>query len=162
MLLLFIRQVMSDSSRPCGLQHARLPCPSPSPRVCPNSCPLNQWCQSTISSSLTLFSFCLQSFQALVSFPMSQLSASGGQSIRASASASVLPKSIQGWFPLLLTGLISLLSNGLSRVFSSTTVWKYQFFGVQSSLWFNLNLNLSKISFHFQLIKIPFIYFFKL
>ena len=112
----------------CGLQHARLPCPSPSPWACSISCSLNQWCHPTISSSVALFSFCLQSFPAPGSFPMSQLFTSGGQSIRASASALVLPMSIQGLFPSRLTGLISLLSQGFSRVFSSTTVWTHQFF----------------------------------
>ena len=107
LLLLLICQVMSDSLRPHGLQHAMLPCPSPSPGMCPNSCPLNWWCYPTISSSVVHFSFCLQSFPASRSFPMSQLFESGGQSIGASASASVLPKSIQGWFPSRLTGLIS-------------------------------------------------------
>ena len=116
-----------------GLQYAKLPCPSPSPRVCPSSCPLHQWCHPTISPSVTLFSFCLQSFPATRSFPMSQLFASGGQST--GASAPVLPMSIQGWFPLRLTGLISLLSKGLTRVFSSTTVWKHQCFGTLPSLW---------------------------
>ena len=119
-MLLFSRQVVSDSSRPHGLQHARPPCPSPSPRVCPSSCPLNQWCHPTIWSSVTLFSFYLRSFPASGSFPVSQLFASGGQRTGVSASTSVLPKSIQGWFPLRLTGLISLLYKGLSRVFSST------------------------------------------
>ena len=114
------------------LQHARLPCPSSSPRVCPSSCLLNQWCHPTISSSITLF--CLQSFPASGFFPVSQLFSSGCQSIRVSASASVLPMSIQGWFPLRLTGLISLLSTGLSRIFSSTTVQKHQFFGALPSL----------------------------
>ena len=95
---------MSDSLWPHGLQHARFPCPSPSPRVCSNSCPLSQWYHPTISSSVIPFSSCLQSFPASGSFPMSWLSASGGQSIGASASASVLPVNIQGWFPLGLTG----------------------------------------------------------
>ena len=119
LLLLFSRQVMSDSLRPHGLQHTRLPCPSPPPRGCPGSCPLNRWCHPTNSSSVILFSFCLQSFPASGSFPGSQLFTSGSQSI--GASASVISMSIQGWFPLGLTGLISLLSTGLSRVFSSTT-----------------------------------------
>ena len=96
--LLFSHQVVSDSSRPIGLQHVRLPCPSPSPRVCPSSCPLSQWCHPTISSSVTLFSFCSQSFPASGSFPISWLFTSGGQSIGASASASVLPMTIQGCF----------------------------------------------------------------
>ena len=107
---------------PHGLQHIRLPCPSSSPGVCPSSCPLNRWYHPTISSSLALFS-CLLSFPASGSFPMSYLFVSGGQSIGASASVSVLPKSIQGWILLRFTGLI-LLSKRLSRVFSSTTVGK--------------------------------------
>ena len=110
---------------PHGLQHASLPCPSLSPGVCSNSCPLSQWCYLIISSSAALFSFCLQFFLASASFPMSQLFASGGQSIGTSASASVLPMNIQGWLPLGLTGSISLLSRGLSRVFFSSTIWKY-------------------------------------
>ena len=135
-LLLFSRSVMYDSLQPHGLQHSRLPCPSLSPGVCSESCSLShvQWCHPTISSSVT---FCLQSFPGLGSFPMSQLFASGGQSIGASASASVLPMNIQGWFPLWLAVLISLLSKGLSRVCSNTTVQKHQFFGTQPSLWSN-------------------------
>ena len=100
-----------------------------------NSCLLSQWCHPTISSSVTLFSSCLQSFPASVSFPMCRLFKSGGQSIGVSASASVLPMNIHGWFPLCLTGLIALVSKGLSRVFSNTTVWKHQFFSAQPSLW---------------------------
>ena len=118
-----------------GLQHGRLPRPSPFPRVSPNSCPFCWWCHPTISSSVTHFSFCLQSFPASGCFPMNQLLPSAGQSIGASTSASILPMSIQGWFPLRLTGLISLLFKGLSTVLSSTTVWKHQFFGALSSLW---------------------------
>ena len=114
---------MSDSFRPQGLQHASLLCPSPSPEVCSNSCPLSQWCHPTTSSSVVPFS-CLQSFPALGSFPMSQFFASCSQSIRASASASVLPMNSKGWFPLGLIGFISLQSKGLSRVFSNTTVQK--------------------------------------
>ena len=113
---------MSNSLWPHGLQHTRLPCPSPSPRVHENSCPLSQWCHPTISSSVVPFSSDLQSFPASGSFPLSWLFASGGQSIGASASASVLPMNIQDWFSLGLTGWISLLSKGLSRIFSSTTV----------------------------------------
>ena len=105
---------MSDSLRPHGLQHARLPCPSPTPRVYSNSCPLSQWCHPTISSSVVPFSSCLQSFPASVSFPMSRFFASGDQSIGVSASASVLPMHIQYWFPLGWTGWISLQSKGLS------------------------------------------------
>ena len=128
---------MSDSLQLYGLQHARLLCPLLFLRVCSNSCPLSRWCYLTISSSATLFSFCLQSFPATRSFPMSRLFASGGQSIGASASASVFPITIQGWFPLGLTGLISLQSNELSRVFCRTTIQKHQFFGTQPSLWPN-------------------------
>ena len=124
-LLLFPCPVMSESLWPHGLQHSRLPCLSLSPRVCSDSCPLNPWCHPTISSSAALF-FCLQSFPASGSFPMSQVFASGGQNIGASALASVLSINIQG--PLGLTGLISLESKGSSRVFSSTTVQKHQFF----------------------------------
>ena len=106
-------------------------------RVCSNSYPLSQWCHPTISSSVAPFSSCLQSFPASGSFPMSWLIALGGQSIGASAIASVLPMNIQHWLPLRWTGLISLLSKGLSRVFSSTTILKHQFFGAQPSLWSN-------------------------
>ena len=116
---------------------ARLPCPSPSPRACSNSCPSSQWCHPTISFSVIPFSSCLQSFPASGSFPMSQFFTTGGQSIGVSASASVLPMNIQDWFPLGLTGVISLQSTGLSRVFSNTTVQKHQFFGAQLSLWSN-------------------------
>ena len=114
-----------------GLQHARLPCPSPNPGACSNSCPSSRWCHPTISSSVVPFSSCLQSFPASGSFPMSQFFTSGSQSIR--ASASVLPVNIQDWSPLELTGFISLQSKGLSRVFSNTTVQKHQFFGIQLS-----------------------------
>ena len=140
-LLLFSRAIVSNSLQPHGLQHARLPCPSLSPRVCSNSCPLSRWCYPTISSSVTCFSSCLQSFPASGSFPMSWLSASGGQSFRASASASVLPMNIQGWLPLGLTGLISVLSKGLSRVFSSTTIQKHQFFAAQPFLRSNSHIH---------------------
>ena len=128
-----VSSVVSDSLRLHGLQHARLPCPSPIPRACSNSCPSSQWCHPTTSSSVILFS-CLRSFPASGSFPVSQFFESGGQSIGVSASASVLPMNIQNWFPLWLTGLISLQSKGLSRVFSSTTVQKHQFFSAQLSL----------------------------
>ena len=127
---------MSDSLRPHELQHASLPCPTISPGVCSNSCPLSRWCYLTISSSATPFSFCLQSSPASGSFLMSQLFSSGSQSTGASASVSVFPTNIQDWFPLGLTGLIFLLSNGFSRVFSST-VRKHQFFGTQPSSWSN-------------------------
>ena len=109
-------------------QNTRLPCPSLSPGVCSNSYPLSQWCHPTISSSITTFSSCLQSVPASGSFPVNQLFASGGKTIGTSASVSVLPMSIQGWFPLRLTGLISLLSKGLSRALSSTTIWRHWFF----------------------------------
>jgi len=135
--LLFSHQVMFDSSRSHGLQHARPPCPSLSPGICPSSCPLHWWCHPTISSSVTFFSFCLPSFPASGSFPMSQIFTSGSQSIGVSASASVLPMTIQGWFPLEFTGLVLLQSKCLSRVFSSTTVWKHQFFTALLSLWSN-------------------------
>ena len=125
------------------LQHTRVPCPSPSPGVCSNLCPLSWWCWQIThlilsspdsfnhSSSVAPFSSCPQSFPALGSFPMSRLFSSGGQSIR--ASASVLPMNIQGWSPSGLIGLTFMLSNGLSRIFFSTTVWKHQFFMVQLS-----------------------------
>ena len=122
--------VMSDSLR---LQHTRPPCPSPFPKVCPSSCPSHQWCHPA-SSSDTLFSFCLQSFTSSRTFPMSQLFTSGDQNTGASTSASVLPMSIQDWFPLRLTGLISWQSKGLSGVFSSTTVQRHKFFDVLPSL----------------------------
>ena len=125
LLLLFSHLVMSDSLWSYGLQHTRPPCPSPSPGACSNSCPLSQWCHPTISPSFVLFCSCLQSFPASGLFPMNWLFKSGGQSIEASVSASVLPVNIQGWFPLGLTGLISFLSKGLSSVFSSTTVQKH-------------------------------------
>ena len=124
--LQFSRSVMSDSLQPHGLQHLRPPCPSPTPRAYSNSGPLSQWCHPIISSSVIPFSSHLQSFPASGSFQMSQLSASGGQSIGASALASVLPMNIQDWFPLGWTGWISLQSKGLSRVFSNTTVQKHQ------------------------------------
>ena len=130
----FSHSVVSDSLQLHGLQHAKPPCPSPTPRVYSNSCPLNRWCHPTISSFVIPFSSCPQSFPASGSFQMSQLFASGGQSIGVSASASVLPMNIQDWFPLGLTGWISLQSKGLSRVFSNPTVQKHQFFSVQLSL----------------------------
>ena len=117
-LLLFSHSVMSDSLQSHGLQHARLPCPSLPLRVCSNSCHLSHWCHPTISSSVDRFSSCLQSFPALGSFLTNWLFTSGGQNMRASASASVLPVNIQGWVPLGLTALISLLSMVFSRVIS--------------------------------------------
>ena len=128
---------MSNSLWPPGLQHTRLTCPSLYPGVCSDSYPLSRWCHPTISSSVIPFSSCPQSFPASGSFPMSWLFASGGQSVGASALVSVLPMNIQGWFPLGLTGLISLLSKGLSGVFSSTTVRKHHFFSTLPSLWSN-------------------------
>ena len=139
LLSLFRRSVVSDSLQPHGWQHARLPCPSPSPRACSNSCRLSQWCHPTISSSVVPFSFCLRSFPASGSFLMSRLFASGGQSI--GASASVLLMNLQDWFPLGLISLISLQSKGLSRVFSNTTAQKHQLFGTQPSLWSNSHIH---------------------
>ena len=121
----FSHSVVSDSLRPHGLQHTRPPSPSPAHRACSNSCPLSQWCHPTISSSVVPLFSCLQSFPASGYFLMSQFFTSGGQSIRASASTSVLPVNTQDWSPLGWTGWISLLSKGLSRVFSSTTVQKH-------------------------------------
>ena len=130
----FSFSVVSDSLQPHGLQHTRLPCPSPTPGAYSNSCPLSRWCHPTTSSSVVPFSSRLQSFPATGTFPVSQFFTSGGQSIGASASASVLPTNIQDWFPLGSTGWISLQSKGLSRVFSNTTAQKHQFFGAQLSL----------------------------
>ena len=130
----FSCSVMSDSLQSHGPQHARLPCPSPNPGVYPNSCPSSRWCHPTIPSSVIPFSACPQSFQASGSFQMSQLFTWGGQSIRVSASTSVLPMNTQDWFPLGWTGWTSLQSKGLSRVFSNTIVQKHQFFGAQLSL----------------------------
>ena len=138
LILLFSRPVLSDSLRPHGLQHTRFLCPSLSPRVCSNSCPLSWWCYPTISFSITFFSSCPESFPASGSFPVSQLFASGGQSIETLASVSSLPMNIQGWFLWRLTGLF-LLSKGLSRVISSTTVWKHQFFSTLPYLWSNFH-----------------------
>ena len=120
----FSHSIMFDSLRPHRLQYSRLPCPSSNPGAYTSSCPSSQWCHATISSSIIPFSSHLQSFPASGSFPMSQLSSSGGQSIAVSASASVLPMNIQDWFPLEWTGWISLQSKGLSRVFSNTTLQK--------------------------------------
>ena len=131
---------MSNSLRPHGLQHARLPRPSLPPWACSDSCPLSRWCHPTILSSAAPF-FCLQSFPASGSFPVSQFFTSGGRSIGASASASVLSLNIQDWFPLGLTGWISLPSKGLSRVFSNITVQKHQLFGTQLSLWSNSHIH---------------------
>ena len=130
----FSRSVMSDSLWSHEQQHARPPCPSPTPRVHPNPCLLSRWCYPTTSPFVVPFSSCPQSFPASGSFQMSLLFTSGGQSIGVSASTSVLPMNTQDWFPLEWTGWISLQSKGLSRVFSNTTVQKHQFFGAQLSL----------------------------
>ena len=134
-------QFVSDSLWPHRLQHTKLPCLSLSPRVWTDLCPLSQWFHPTISSSVVSLSSCFQSFPASESFPMSQFFSSGGQSTGASASASVFPVNIQGWFPFGVTDLISLQSKGLSRVFSNTTVQKNQFFGAQLSLWSNSHIH---------------------
>ena len=126
--------VMSDSLWPHGLQHAWLPCPSPTPGSWSDLCPLSQWCHPTILSSAIPFYSCLQSCPASGSFQMRQFFTSGGQKIGVSALASVLSKNIQDWFPLGWTGWITLLSKGLSRVFSNTTVQKHQSFSAQLSL----------------------------
>ena len=129
----FSHSVVSDSLQPHELQHARPPCPSPTPGVYPNSCPSSWWCHPAILSSVIPFSSCPQSFPASGSFPMSQLFTWGGQSTGVSASTSVLPMNTQDWSPLEWTGWNSLQSKGLSRVFSNTTVQKHQFFGAQLS-----------------------------
>ena len=131
--------VVSSSLRPHGLQHTRPPCLPPTPRAHSNSCPSRQWCHPTISSSV--IPFCLQSFPASGSFPVSQLFPSGSQSIGVSASTSVLLMNIQGWSPLGWTGWISLPYKELLRVFSNTTVQKHQFFGAQLSLWSNSHIH---------------------
>ena len=137
----FSRSVMSNSLWPHELQHARPPCPPPTPGVRSDSRPSTQWCHPAISSSVIHFSSRLQSFPASGSFPMSQLFASGGQSIGVSVSTSVLAMNIQDWSPLGWTGWISLQSKGLSRVFSSTTIQKHQFFSAQTSLWSNSHIH---------------------
>ena len=137
----FSCSVMSDYLYSYGLQHSRLPCPSPTPGAYSNSCPSSRWCHPTISSSVIPFSSCLQSFPASVSFPMGQFFASDGQSIGVSASALVLPMNIQDWFYFGLTGLISLQSKGLPQVFSNTTVQKDQFFSAQLSLYSNSHIH---------------------
>ena len=136
----FSHSVVSDSLRPHGLQHAKLPCLSPTPGACSNSYPSSRGCHPTIASSVFLFSSCFQFFPASGSFPMSQFFASGGQSIGASASTSVLPVNVQDWFPLGWIGCISLQSKGLARVFSNTTVQKHQFFDAQFSSWSNSHI----------------------
>ena len=141
----FTRSVVFDSLQHHGLQHARIPYPSPTPRGYSNSCSSHWWCHPAIPSWVIPFSSRLQSFPASGSFPMSQFFASGGQSIGASASASVLPMNIQDWFPLRWTGWTSLLSKGLSRVFSNITVQKYQFFSAQFSLWSNSHMHIRSL-----------------
>jgi len=128
----FSHSVMSNSLWPHGLQHTRLPCPSPTPEACWNSCPSSWWCHPTVSSSVIPFS-CLQSFPASGSLQMSQFFTSDGQSIAVLGSTSVLPMNVQDWFPLGSTGLIALQSKGLSTVFSNTTVQKHQSFSTQPS-----------------------------
>ena len=130
----FSHSIMSDSLRPSESQHTMPPSPSPTPGVYPNPCPSSQWCHPNISSSVVLLSSCPPSLPASGSFQISQLFASGGQSIRVSALTSVLPMNIQDSCPLGLTGWISLWSKGLSRVFSNTTVQKHQFFCAQFPL----------------------------
>ena len=130
----FSRSVVSESLRPLELQHASPPCPSLTPGVHPNLCPLSRWCHPTISSSVVPFSSCPQSFWASGSSPVSQLFTSGGQNTGVSASTSVLPMNTQDWSPLGWTGWFSLQSKGLSRVFSNTTVQKHQFFSAQLCL----------------------------
>ena len=138
LLLLFSCSIVSGSLQSHGLQHTRLPCPSPSPEVAQTHVLLSPWWCLTISSSV-VSSSCLQSFPASGSFQMSRLFASGGQMIR--ASASVLPMIIQDWFPLVLTGLIFSQSKGLPRVFSNTTFQKHQLFGTHPSLWPNSDIH---------------------
>ena len=128
---------MSYSLQPNGLRYTRLLCPLLTPRVCSKSCPLSQWCHPTISSSVIPFASFLQSFPTLWSFPMSRFFTSGGQNIGASTPALVLLMNIQGSFPSKLTAFISLQSKGLSRVFSSTTIWKHLFVNIHPSLWSN-------------------------
>ena len=140
-LFLFSCSVVSDSLRPHGLQHSRLPCSSQFPRVCSNWCPSSHWCHPTILSPVVPFSR-LQPSPAWGSFPVSWLFASGGQSIGVSVAASVLPRNMQGWFPLGLTNLFSLQSKGLSRVFSSIAVQRHQFLGPQRSLWSNSHIHI--------------------
>ena len=137
----FSRSVMSDSLRSHEPQITRPLCPSPTPGVYSNPCPLSRWCHPTFSSSVIPFSSCLQPFPASRSFQMSQLFASGGQSIGVPASTSVLPVNTQDWSPLEWTGWISLQSKGFSRVFSNTTIQKHQFFSAQLSLEFDSHIH---------------------
>ena len=139
--VVWFSSVAQSSLRPHGLQHAKASMSITSSGVYPNSCPLSWWCHPTISSSIVPFSSCLQSFRASGSFPMSKFFASGGQSIGVSAWTSVLPMNTQDWSPLGCTGWISLQSKGLSRVYSSTTVQKHQFFCTQLALWSNSHMH---------------------
>ena len=139
---MFSHLVVSSFLQPHGLQHARPSCPSPTPRVYSNLCPLSQWCHPIISPSVVPFSSSLQSFPESGSYQMSQFFTSGGQSIGVSASASVLPMNIQDWFPIGWNGWVSLLSKGLSRVFSNTTIQKHQFFGTQLSSQSNSHIHI--------------------
>ena len=141
-MLLFSHWVIFYSLQPHGLKYTRLPCPWPSPGACSNSHPLSWWCHPITLSSIIPFSSCLQSFPEPGSFIIRWLFASGGQSIGVSASASVLPKNIQDWFPLGWTGWSSLQSKGPSRVFSNTTVQKHQFFSAQPSLWSSSHIHI--------------------
>ena len=137
----FSRSIVCDSLWPHELQHARFPCPAPTPGACSNSCPSSQWCHPTISSTVVPFSSCRLSFLASGSFPMSHFFTSSSQSIGVSASTSVLPVNIQDWFTLGWTGWISLLAKGLSRVFSNTMVQKHPFLGAQLSLQPNCHIH---------------------
>ena len=141
-MLLFSHWVIFYSLQPHGLKYTRLPCPWPSPGACSNSHPLSWWCHPITLSSIIPFSSCLQSFPEPGSFIIRWLFASGGQSIGVSASASVLPKNIQDWFPLGWTGWSSLQSKGPSRVFSNTTIQKHQFFSAQPSLWSSSHIHI--------------------
>ena len=142
----FSRSVMSDSLWPYGLQHARLPCPLPTPGAYSNSCPASWWCHPTISSSVVPFSFCLQSFPASRSFPVRQFFASGGQRIGVSASPSVLPMNVQGGFPLGLTGWISLQSKGTLKsllqhhISKASILWRSTCFIVWAQIWANTHI----------------------
>ena len=137
---MFSHSLVPDFLWPHGLKHARPPCPSPAPQACSNSCPSSRWCHLAISFSVVPFSSCLQSFPASGSSLMSQLFSSGGQTIGVSASASVLPINIQGWFPLGLTGLISLHSNGLKSLLQHHSS-KHQFFSTHPSSWSNSHIH---------------------
>jgi len=150
---------VSDSLQPHGLKHDRPPCPSPTPGIYSNSCPLSQWCHPTISTSVIPFSSCLQSFPASRSFQMSQFFASGGQSIGVSASSSVLPMNIQDWFPLRWTGWISLQSKGLSRAVESQRYNLVLFFVNTSRFLSPVFLIINSIIF-FLIFKVVFIYFY--